>query len=93
MLAKIFALPFGLQLAWDSGCRKVEVDMDSLATIHLISGSPAANARYSSLLLQIHGLLKRSWQVASSHCYREANRVADVLVNLVVTIADHYQLL
>ncbi|KAF2316210.1 hypothetical protein GH714_041551 [Hevea brasiliensis] len=72
---------------------KVEVDMDSLATIHLVLGSPAANAHYSFLLLQIHGLLKWSWQVALSHCYREANRVADVLANLEVTTTDHYQLL
>ncbi|KAJ9152525.1 hypothetical protein P3X46_026085 [Hevea brasiliensis] len=93
MLVEISALLFGLQLAWDSGYRKVEVDMDSLATIHLILGSLAANAHYSFLLVQIHGLLKWSWQVALSHCYREANRVADVLANLEVTTKDHYQLL
>ncbi|KAF2308048.1 hypothetical protein GH714_034735 [Hevea brasiliensis] len=63
MLTEISTLLFGLQLAWNSGYRKVEVDTDSLATIHLVLGSLATNARYSSLLLQIHRLLKRSWQV------------------------------
>ncbi|KDP37566.1 hypothetical protein JCGZ_08257 [Jatropha curcas] len=96
MLAEVTALLFGLQLAWDSGFRRVEVSFYFLAMVHLVKGRSNPHnhiACYVAFLMQINTLLSKPWQVQVYRCFREANRVVDTLANIATFVEDHYQVL
>ena len=73
---------YSLDLAWRDGHRKVVLEIDSIATISLISVGSENKHPYAMVITRVHDLLCRDWQVRILHVYREANRVADCLANL-----------
>ncbi|KAJ8746843.1 hypothetical protein K2173_003849 [Erythroxylum novogranatense] len=83
MVAELNGLLEGLNCAWDSGCRRLIVEMDSLSCVQLIRGS-LVNLRLAGLLSKIRAMLQREWVVQVTHVYREANRLADLLANIAV---------
>ncbi|CAN1851753.1 Putative ribonuclease H protein At1g65750 [Linum perenne] len=82
MRAELRAAEIGLHYAWSLGIKKVILQMDSLAAVNAIMGTPADDMRHSHTLGEISRLRQRDWQVSVQHVFREANRVADLLAHL-----------
>jgi ribonuclease HI len=83
--AELWAVYVGLQLAWDRGFRKVDLESDSKVVVGLINGDSVRVDRNYNIIMQIKGMLGRDWEVTTYHVYREANCVADWLANYGLT--------
>eukprot|EP00258_Populus_trichocarpa_P027694 XP_024443713.1 uncharacterized protein LOC112324533 [Populus trichocarpa] len=83
--AELWAVYVGLQLAWDRGFRKVDLESDSKVVVGLINGDSVRVDRNYNIIMQIIGMLGRDWEVTTYHVYREANCVADWLANYGLT--------
>ncbi|CAN1132392.1 hypothetical protein LINPERHAP2_LOCUS6988 [Linum perenne] len=64
------------------GAKKVILELDSLAAVQSINGPTICNSRHAAIIQNIHLLHSRNWQVIVRHCYREANRVANLLAHM-----------
>ncbi|CAN1824868.1 Putative ribonuclease H protein At1g65750 [Linum perenne] len=82
MRAELRAAEIVLTRAWELGAKKVILELDSLAAVLSIQEPSTWDSRHGPTLLQIQLLRSRDWQVVVQHCYREANRVADLLAHL-----------
>ncbi|CAN1848775.1 Putative ribonuclease H protein At1g65750 [Linum perenne] len=82
MRAELRAAELGLAHAWELGAKKVILELDSRAAVLAIDDKSSWDSRHGPILLRIHHLRSRDWQVIVRHCYREANRVADLLAHL-----------
>jgi ribonuclease HI len=69
----------GLLLAWCLGFRKIELHIDSVAVVQVISTGKLSSKSRWSLVLNIQKLLDLEWEVKIAHVYREANQCADAL--------------
>ena len=84
--AKILAILKGLRIAWDTGYRKVEVNMDSQIAVRKTQQPCQPNQPLYFIIKECRELMTRSeWEIKISHCYRKANRAADYFANLRVT--------
>ncbi|CAN1174693.1 Putative ribonuclease H protein At1g65750, partial [Linum perenne] len=81
MRAELRAAALGLEVAWNSGCRKVNIQVDSTAAINAIQGDPNSSGRHCQVLQRIRNLCDRDWTTAVTHTFREGNRVADLLAH------------
>ncbi|CAN1751084.1 Putative ribonuclease H protein At1g65750 [Linum perenne] len=79
--AELRAAKFGLELAWESGARKIHLQLDSIAAVLAIQNNSSDESRHSHIIHQIRRLLERNWTVEIYHIYRERNRVADLLAH------------
>ncbi|CAI0451814.1 unnamed protein product [Linum tenue] len=79
--AEIWGALRGLQMAWDSGHRRVELQLDSTTAISLLSPGSPTNHQHANLVIQFRELLGRDWEVVIRHIYREANFLADCLAH------------
>ena len=68
-------------LAWEMGWRKVVSELDLGGTIEIISYGCRENNQCKSIVSSIQNMLKLNWTAKVSHCYREANMVANGLAN------------
>jgi hypothetical protein len=59
--------------------RKIELHIDSVAVVHVISARNTNNKLAWSMQLNIRKLL--DWEVQIEHAYHEANKCDDVLAN------------
>ncbi|CAN1162756.1 Putative ribonuclease H protein At1g65750 [Linum perenne] len=81
MRAELRTVEFGLRIAWDTGVRKVQLQLDSAAAVAAILGESDFDSRHGQTLQSIANLRQKDWEVDISHIYREGNRVADLLAN------------
>ncbi|KAL2969486.1 hypothetical protein AAZX31_15G084400 [Glycine max] len=81
-LAELWGVVHGLKLAWDLGCKKVKVDIDSGHALGLIRHGPVAKDPAFALVSEINELVRKEWLVEFSHVFRESNRAADKLAHL-----------
>ncbi|KAK8523532.1 hypothetical protein V6N12_048050 [Hibiscus sabdariffa] len=81
IVAELWAISDGLQHAWDGGFRHVELETDSAEAANICNGLSTA-LQHSILVLAIHELLQRSWQVRIRHVSRSGNAVDDKLARL-----------
>ncbi|KAL2341042.1 hypothetical protein Fmac_008982 [Flemingia macrophylla] len=81
-LAELSGVVHGLKLAWDLGCKKVKVDIDSGNALGMIRNCPGANDAAFALVSEINALVRKDWLVEFSHVFRESNRAADRLAHL-----------
>ena len=72
-VAELWGLYKGLQLAWDSGIRRLKVETDSLCVTQLVARSSVMTNEYAPLVQAIKDYLKLDWHVSIVHIYREAN--------------------
>ncbi|CAN1805433.1 hypothetical protein LINPERHAP1_LOCUS24272, partial [Linum perenne] len=72
-------LVYKLQLAWDEGHKKVELQSDSRAAIALIQTNGHPDHQHLVEVLTIRRLLVRNWEAKIQHCYREGNKSPDFL--------------
>jgi len=82
MKAELRAISRGLQLAEGEGFRKVWIRTDSLVVVGMLTNKMQWHPEHHFLLQRCSNLLrKEEWEVKITHCYREANQVADILAN------------
>ena len=65
------------------------MQVDSSTLVGLLQGEFKYCAEHAPLLSQCNDLINQpGWQVIISHCYCEANKVADTLVNMGCNITS-----
>ncbi|XVF56044.1 hypothetical protein PTKIN_Ptkin06aG0085400 [Pterospermum kingtungense] len=69
----------GLVLAWNRGCRKVLLELDSQVVQQCLVTGITSVHHLCYLLARYQELLNREWTVFMLHTYREANVAADWL--------------
>ncbi|CAL1384434.1 unnamed protein product [Linum trigynum] len=77
IMAELWGILQGLQLAWRKGIRFLILESDSQLALDLIKNRTDAAHPHSTGL--IRRLLGQDWVVQLAHTYREGNRVADWL--------------
>jgi hypothetical protein len=65
------------------GFLKVELNIDSIAVVQVVKERRINSTLGVALARQIWKLLDLDWTVEISHTYREANKCADALANLI----------
>ncbi|CAN1173011.1 Putative ribonuclease H protein At1g65750 [Linum perenne] len=80
--AELRGILVGLDVVWEVGIRKVEVQVDSRVAIALIYGADNTLHQHASEVSSIRALLQRDWEVTISHVYREGNYAADYLADI-----------
>ncbi|KAF7814111.1 putative ribonuclease H protein At1g65750 family [Senna tora] len=86
ILADLWGILSGLQVAWNRGFKKVILETDSLNAERLIHQAFEEGHCSAQLVQGIHKLMAQEWEVVIQHVYREANFVADRLAQL-----GHYE--
>ncbi|CAN1845039.1 Putative ribonuclease H protein At1g65750 [Linum perenne] len=71
----------GLELAWNMGFRRVELQMDSSVAIDLFMATEEPMHQHAGEVLSFRELRTRDWSINIRHLYREGNKVADFLAN------------
>ncbi|KAH9666802.1 putative ribonuclease H protein [Citrus sinensis] len=82
LMAELWGLYQGLILAWDVGIKRLLVEVDSLCITQIISKQVVVPNVFHALIVAVHELLSRNWQIAITHIYREANSAADFMANM-----------
>ncbi|CAN1189170.1 Putative ribonuclease H protein At1g65750, partial [Linum perenne] len=72
----------GLQLAWERGYRKIQLQLDSQCAVQLLQGDDLEDRAHAATIIMARELLRRDWEVRILHVYRESNHVADYLANI-----------
>ncbi|KAL2930435.1 hypothetical protein RDABS01_035845 [Bienertia sinuspersici] len=80
---EVKAVKIGLEMAWDLGTTKLEVQMDNEACIVALNDPLYQGGECFLLFNQCRHLINSSeWEVLFRHCYREGNKVVDKLANV-----------
>ncbi|XP_075659165.1 uncharacterized protein LOC142629055 [Castanea sativa] len=79
VMAKLWALKDGLNLAIQLGIGYLEVELDAKVIVEMLKNSNSTNIKVSPLLLDCRSLIARFMQVRLAYVYREGNRCADLL--------------
>ncbi|KAF7815419.1 ribonuclease H [Senna tora] len=82
LMAEMWGVLSGIELAWQRGSRKLEVEMDSLVVCGMVQGTTVETHPCFPMLNRIHNLLRRDWEVVFRHSYREGNRATDAMASL-----------
>ena len=83
MKAEFKAVLRGLRIGKSLGVTKLWVQVDSSTLARLLKGDFQCSVAHMLLLHQCQELINQvGWQVTISHCFREANKVADALANI-----------
>ena len=78
VMAKLWALRDGLQMAATENIHNLIIELDALAVVHLMINS-FVNFSLEPLLTNCRLLLKKFPNLRIEHMYREANQCADAL--------------
>ena len=82
MKAELRAISRGLQLAAGAGFRKIWVQTDSRVVVGMLTNKMHWHPEHHFLLQRCSNWLRQEdWEVKITHCFREANHVADILAN------------
>ena len=92
-MAELWCLYQGLILAWDTGIKRLLVEVDSLCVSHMISKQVVVPNAFYALVVAIRKLLSRNWQVSLTHIFREANSAADFKANMAHSVPHGLHLL
>jgi len=81
--AELRAVLRGLRIAKEAGIRKLWVQVDSKVVETLLTIPRLRSSEYNGIIQQCKILIDRAdWEVRITHCFREANQVADKLANM-----------
>ncbi|CAN1788863.1 Putative ribonuclease H protein At1g65750 [Linum perenne] len=72
----------GLQLAWEQGYRKIQLQLDSQCAVQLLQREGLEDHAHAATIMTATELLRRNWEVQILHVYRESNHAADFLANI-----------
>ncbi|CAN1135617.1 Putative ribonuclease H protein At1g65750 [Linum perenne] len=79
--AEITGVIVGMERAWHWGIRNLEVQTDSRSAVTILEQTSQLDHQHAALVLQYRRLMERNWLVTITHIFREANHLADALVN------------
>ncbi|GLT84201.1 hypothetical protein SLE2022_024470 [Rubroshorea leprosula] len=82
LLAELWAIRDGLQLAVSRNLSHLLIETDSLTAVNLLSKEPIENHPLSSLVFDCRDLLRCTPHVKISHAMRESNMAADILAKV-----------
>lgn len=83
LLAELWGLRLGIQMAMELNLSRVIFEMDSAVVVQMVKAGGTAFACYRPLLQEIFSLLNlQDWSVSVVHVFREANCCADLLANM-----------
>lgn len=77
---ELWAVLWGLDMAWDKGSKKVILKVDSQLVAQNVKAPRMSMDMHMALVQAIKERLSRRWQIVI-HTYREGNAVADWLAN------------
>lgn len=80
-MVEAWAVMHGLEMAWQTGGRKIILEVDSLLLTGMIKEQSSQQC-LTPLLCKIKDLIARDWVVNVQHVYREVNICADYLANM-----------
>lgn len=82
----------GLELAWQQGYRRVELEVDSAPIHSLLTLTLGPTAGLNGLVYDCRRILQRPWHVDVKFIYREANGVVDGVAKWVLdqTLGYHH---
>ncbi|KAH9680935.1 hypothetical protein KPL71_026743 [Citrus sinensis] len=80
-VAELWGLYQGLNISWQNGIRWLQVEVDSICILRLVTTPMITTNELSPLIKSIKDLISRSWCITINHVYREANFAADFLAN------------
>ena len=86
-LAELWGVYYGLVIAWEKGISRLELEVDSKMVVEFLTIGIGDSHPLSFLVRLCHGFLTRDWLVRIVHVYRDANRLADGLANLVFSLS------
>lgn len=76
--AKLLGVLCGLAIAWNTGNKRVQLNVDSEVVVQLLTNTNVPNSPMFHTIRRCRSMVQRSkWEVSITHCYREANRAAD----------------
>ena len=84
--AEIWAVIYGLRMAWDQGIRRLVVEVDSSPVAKCLNTKEKGSSKTGNLMEVCIQLIQQQQEVVIKHVYREANQVVDLLANLAM---DH----
>ncbi|KAF7825260.1 ribonuclease H [Senna tora] len=87
LLAEVWGIKLGLDMAWNWNLRNIELEADSLMALKLIKEGVINTHTLSPLILEIRSMLTRHWQVKLSHTFKEGNRLADAIANFAHSLS------
>lgn len=67
--AELHGVADALELAWNSGCRKLQFEMDSVEALDLIKSSCIGSGKIQDLLQICRQFLARPWDVSLDHIF------------------------
>ena len=79
VMAELWALRDGLNLAFQLGIRWLEVELDAKVIVEMLNNANSTNIKFSPLVFYYRSLIARFTQVRVAHVYREVNKCADFL--------------
>lgn len=79
LLAELWAIRDGLMLCIERNFSKVEVELDAKAVVDMLTNPQYDNMAIHAILEDCKFLVAKIPQTRIKHCYREANRCADML--------------
>lgn len=79
--AKLWGLYNGLQMAWNTSFRRIEVELDSQVVLQLLEKDVSLLHPLGALVSCCKQFITHDWAVKLHHTYREGNRIADHLAN------------
>ncbi|KAH9735402.1 putative ribonuclease H protein [Citrus sinensis] len=80
-VAELWGLYQGLNIAWQNGIRWLQVEVDNICILLLVTTPMITTNELSPLIKSIKDLISHSWCITITHVYREANFAADFLAN------------
>jgi len=89
MKAEIKAVYRGFQLAKNMNVRNLWVQLDSLTMVGMLKGDIPWSKEHETLLSICKKFIQsQDWIVKISHCYPEANQVADKLASMGIDLVS-----
>ncbi|CAI0382345.1 unnamed protein product [Linum tenue] len=79
--AELIGAVEGLQLAWELGYRRVNVQLDSRCAVEILQRQQDHDHRDSAVSHHFQELMQRDWEVSLTHIYREGNKCADYIAS------------
>ena len=73
-IAKLWGLYTMMDIAWNIGWRKVHFELNSEVFVRMVS---KRSHLCNPLVDAIRACIARAWKVEVTHCFQEANKVAD----------------
>ena len=81
----------GLELAWDLGYRRVQLDSDSKVAVGLLENEINESHHDFGLVMATKRLMDRDWELCITHVNRESNNAADFLSKSGLAAQVEYQ--